>query len=55
MRMNEKGQLYDGIRYRDRKINLDLNQNINQINLIGNNTGDNLQQKQNKLKLNKKK
>ena len=37
MRMHEKGQLYDGIRYRDGKINLERNQNINQINFIGNN------------------
>ena len=57
MRMHEKGQLYDGIRYRDGKINLERNQNINQINFIGNNTEDNrfIATKANQIKIDIKK
>lgn len=37
MRIHERGQLFDGIRHIDGRINLDPNPNINEINFINNN------------------
>ena len=36
MRIHEKGQLFDGIKYRDGKDNLGRNSNINEMNYIYN-------------------
>lgn len=57
MRIHEKGQLFDGIRYRDTRINLEQNQEIGQINWKNNIIGNNqiYMNKNNQIKIDVKK
>ena len=59
MRIHEKGQLLDGIRYRDTRINLKQNQEIAQINwknnIIGKRSNQIYMNENNQIKIDVKK